>query len=83
MLCYLRIKPGILGLFYGIQNRSFYEDIKENNNLLLNYIFAATALVINVAVKLYSDCLNKEMGNSISVFVIFGNTTEQNSNQVF
>lgn len=83
MSCYLRIKPGILGLFYGIQNRSFYEDIKENNNMLLNYIFAATALVINVAVKLYSDCLNKEMGNSISVFVIFGNTTEQNSNQVF
>ena len=68
--------PSVFTFLHGIDNKSLYDYIKTNNALLLNLIFPMTALIVNIAMKIYTDQLHQHMANSDSVFVIFGGKTD-------
>jgi len=74
--------PSILNFFHGIEDKSSYDDIKSNKATLLNLVFPTTALILNAAMKIYSDRLHQLMDRQAAhVFVIIGGKTEVASKQ--
>jgi len=74
--------PAIFGFFHGIETRSLYTEIKNNNYVMAHLIFPISALAVNGAMKFYSNRLNDQLENSQPIFVIFGNKTESVLKQV-
>ena len=68
--------PTFLSYLHGIEGKSHIDYIKSNRVSLLNLVFPASALIINAAMKIYSDQLNRQMATSDSVFVIYGVNTQ-------
>ena len=68
--------PSFLTHLHGIDGKSHYDYIKSNRVEILNLVFPMSALIINVAMKIYSDQLNRQMAISDSVFVIYGVNTQ-------
>jgi hypothetical protein len=79
---YLQTFPTIFGFFYGLEGRSMYEEIKENHFTLVHFVIPSAALLSNLAMKLYSDHLHRQIEHLDAVFVVFGNEPEVASNQV-
>ncbi len=59
-----------------------YEEIKENHFTLVHFVILSAALLSNLAMKLYSDHLHRQIEHSDTVFVVFGNHPEMALNQV-
>lgn len=73
--------PSVFTFIHGIESKSLYDYTKTNRAFLLSFVIPMASFIANVAVKIYSDQLHRQMANSDAVFVIFGAKTETAVNQ--
>ena len=70
---YLGAMPTMFGLFYGGESQSDFKDITLNKFKLIYIFQPLLAFAVNVAAKLYSSRIERQMKEAQTVFAIFGN----------
>jgi hypothetical protein len=72
LIYFFNAHPGLFSLFYGTENTSFFQDVKNNWAVALYLMLPCTTLVNGIA-KIYSDFTKENIDRRVNILTIYGN----------